>query len=87
MEFELVDALPVADVVLDAVHGCRAEDSNDSAKSGGCQKWLAGLGIVRPVNGIFIFILTRSALLNAVASQMCPKFYSEHLSTLDKTQF
>ena len=43
MKLELVDALPVADVVFDAAHGGRAEDPNDSAKSGSCEKWLSSL--------------------------------------------
>ena len=43
MKLELVDALPVADEVFDAAHGGRAEDPNDSAKSGSCEKWLSSL--------------------------------------------
>ena len=38
------------DVVLDAVHGRRTEDSDDSAETGRRKKRFAGVGIVRPVD-------------------------------------
>jgi hypothetical protein len=49
VKLELVDALAVAYVVLDAVHRGRAEDPNDATKSGRGQERFPGLRIVRPV--------------------------------------
>ena len=48
MEFEFVDALAVADIVLDAVHRGRTEDPDNAAKSGGSKKRFSGFRIVRP---------------------------------------
>ncbi len=45
-----IQYLSVPDVVLDAVHGRRTEDSDDSAETGRRKKRFAGVGIVRPVD-------------------------------------
>ena len=53
VEFEFVDALAVADVVLDAVHRGRTEDPDNAAKSGGSKKRFSRFRIVRPTTETF----------------------------------
>ena len=59
VKLELVDALAVAHVVLDAVHGGRAEDANDSPGAGGRQQRLARVRIVRPGARVEVLVSVR----------------------------
>ena len=63
MKLEFVDALAVADVVLDAVHRRRTKNPDYAPKSCCCKKRFTALGIVRPATQFFFENLRNDSTL------------------------